>query len=62
ISISGDYCKYCFSGGEFTKQMTMEEKMEEDISFWTEDGITPEEARAEMMKVFRTLKRWRENA
>lgn len=59
-SVCEDYCKYCFADGEFKKQSTMEEWIEDDIRFWIgEDCKTPEEAREKMRKVFPTLKRWR---
>lgn len=60
-SVNADYCKYCFSGGRFTKEETMEERIEDDIRFWISDDCkTEEEARAKMKKVFPTLKRWKQ--
>lgn len=60
-SVSGDYCKYCFSGGKFTKDETMEERIEDDIRFWIGDECkTEEEVRAKMREIFPTLKRWKQ--
>ncbi len=64
-SLNSEYCKYCWADGHFSKDETMEEKIESNLQFLDEankeDGtnLTPDEARAEMMKYFPTLKRWR---
>lgn len=63
---NSEYCKYCFPDGKFSKDETMEEMIESNLQFLDEmnreDGtnLTPEEARAEMMKYFPSLKRWRQ--
>lgn len=56
-----DYCRYCYPGGSFGKDETMEEMIESCIPFWIKDGDarTPEEAREKMRKLFPTLKRWK---
>lgn len=59
------FCKYCFPDGKFSKDETMEEMIESNLQFLDEmnreDGtnLTPEEARAEMMKTFPQLLRWK---
>lgn len=64
-SPNNEYCKYCFPDGKFSKDETMEEMIESNLQFLDEfnkeDGtnFTPDEARAEMMKYFPSLKRWR---
>ncbi|MDE5577039.1 MAG: helix-turn-helix domain-containing protein [Oscillospiraceae bacterium] len=65
-SPNSDYCKYCWVDGHFSKDETMEEMIESNLQFLDErnkeDGtnLTPDEARAEMMKYFPSLKRWRQ--
>ena len=64
-SPNNEYCKYCFPDGKFSKDETMEEMIESNLQFLDEmnreDGtnLTPDEARAEMMEYFPSLKRWR---
>lgn len=65
-SPNSEYCKYCWVDGHFSKDETMEEMIESNLQFLDEmnkeDGtnLTPDEARAEMMKYFPSLKRWRQ--
>lgn len=56
-----DYCKYCFENGRFLGAQTLEEKIESNIKFWTdeENGITEEIARKKLEILFPTLKRWK---
>jgi len=55
-----DYCQYCFAGGKFTTDETMEEMIESCIPHclggnpWNNE----EEARSAMMEIFPKLKRW----
>ena len=60
-SSNADYCKYCFADGDFTKEQTMEEKIESCIPFLIEDGEceTEEQAREQLMKIIPNLKRWK---
>lgn len=66
-SPNADYCKYCWTGGHFSKDETMEEMIESNLQFLDEfnkkDGtcFTPDEARAEMMNYFPALKRWKQS-
>ena len=59
-----EYCCYCFQEGHFTKEITMEQMIEECVNyldeFNTENGLnyTREEAIEEMRKYLPTLKRW----
>lgn len=62
---STEYCRYCWPNGKFSKDETMEEMIESNLQFLDEfnkdsgTSFTADEARAEMMKYFPTLKRWR---
>lgn len=57
---SADYCCHCYQNGGFTWQATLEEAVEGNIQFWKEDGDkSDDEARARIMGVFPTLKRWK---
>ena len=63
-SPSADYCHYCFKNGGFTTKQTLEEAVEGNIQFWREEGETESaendaKARARIMEVFPTLKRWK---
>lgn len=64
-SVNGDYCKYCFAGGQFTQQCTMEEMIEHCAQFVNEFNkdsghkVTREEAIGQMKMFFPHLKRWR---
>ncbi|MFT3951467.1 MAG: zinc ribbon domain-containing protein [Oscillospiraceae bacterium] len=64
-SASREYCKHCFPGGKFSRNETMEEMIESNLRFLDEFNtgsgtkMTVDEARAEMMKYFPTLKRWK---
>jgi hypothetical protein len=55
-----DYCTYCYQGGEFTSEMTMEEMVEFCIEPCLKEKVFPDAdtARSEMMKMFPNLKRW----
>ena len=58
---SPDYCAYCYQQGRFVGDMTMEEM----IDFCTphmvqaNPGLTAEQARARMQRLFPRLRRWR---
>ncbi|NLT58507.1 MAG: transcriptional regulator [Clostridiales bacterium] len=59
-SASEDYCTYCYQGGAFTGDCSMEEMIEFCVAPMAEanPGMTPEQARAQMQAFFPTLKRW----
>ena len=62
-SPSSDYCVHCYQEGDFTWKPTFEEYVESNIRFWREDGESENaeddaKARARIMEVFPTLKRW----
>ncbi len=59
-SSSTDYCKYCYQGGSFSKNETMEEMIESCIPFYVgEEFSTAAEAREYLTKLYPTLKRWK---
>jgi len=54
-----DYCCYCYKDSEFTSKMTLEEAVEANLEFWREGCDNDDQARAQIMSVFPTLKRWK---
>lgn len=55
-----DYCCYCYENGDFSWKCTFEEAVEGNIEFWREEGDENDDAaRARILKVFPTLKRWK---
>ncbi len=56
-----DYCQYCYEGGAFTKDETMEEMIETCVPFVSKGDPWPDEATARkaMMEMFPQLKRWK---
>lgn len=63
-SASDEYCRYCMQDGVFTDDVTMEEMVEHNLTYldeYNQDSdvkFSKEEARAEMLRFFPTLKRW----
>jgi len=63
-SLSCDYCVHCYKDGAFTKDMTLDEMIELNLTYldvWNKSSgrnLTVEEARKEMQQFFPTLKRW----
>jgi len=59
-----EYCAFCYAGGEFTADYTMDEMIEHCVKYLdefnmdSEQQFTREQAIAEMKKFFPTLKRW----
>lgn len=59
-SASAEYCRYCFQGGKFTADMTLEQFIEKNVKIAkTKLGMSEEQARAMATSVIPTLKRWR---
>ena len=58
-SLNADYCKYCYTNGEFIDKVSMEEYIEMCSQFGAQAGMTNEEMKAYCEKLFPTLKRWR---
>lgn len=60
-----DYCKYCYSNGQFTQPFTMEQMVEhcgqfvDQFNQGTGQNITQEEYKEMMRQFFPMLKRWR---
>ena len=59
-SLNYDYCKYCYTDGEFIDKVTMEEYVEMCSQFGAQAGMTNEEMKAFCAKLFPTLKRWKD--
>ena len=56
-----DYCQWCYSGGAFVTDCTMEEMLETCTSILAEQGMPEAEARAHMAGVLPGLSRWRKS-
>lgn len=63
-STNEEYCTYCYQNGIFTKDLTMDEMIEQCLQFIDEFNkdadktYTREEAKVKMKEYFPTLKRW----
>lgn len=66
-SANMEYCNYCFSGGRFTHDRTVDEMIESNLKFLDEfnagngTNYTEDEARAILKMHLATLKRWKKN-
>ena len=58
-SINYDYCKYCYNNGEFIDNVTMEEYIEMCSKYGSQAGMTNDEMKEFLTKIFPTLKRWK---
>lgn len=60
-SKSEDYCKYCFSKGEFLSNVEMDELIEICVSHivCSDAGMSEEQARDMLREKFPRLKRWK---
>ncbi|MDR2917571.1 MAG: zinc ribbon domain-containing protein [Tannerella sp.] len=62
-----EYCTYCYKGGAFTNDVTMDEMIEINLKYldvYNKDAevkVTEGEAREQMKQYFPTLKRWYKN-
>ena len=57
---SADYCCHCYKNGDFKYKQTLEQAVKSNIRFWREEGDkSDDEARARIMEIFPTLKRWK---
>lgn len=57
---SPDYCSYCYEGGKFTVDVTMEQMIEFCAKPMADaTGMTSVEAKTQMEMFFPQLKRWR---
>ena len=59
-SLNQDYCKYCYSFGQFVDKVNMEEYIEMCSKFGEQAGMTNEQMKEYCTKLFPTLKRWKE--
>ena len=59
-SKSTDYCSYCYEGGKFTFNGSMEEMIDVCVAPMVEEnpGMTEQQAREGMRAFFPQLKRW----
>ena len=58
-SINNDYCKYCYDNGEFIDNVTMEEYIDICSLYGEQAGMTNDEMKEYLTKLFPSLKRWR---
>lgn len=58
-SINNDYCKYCYTDGEFINKVSMEEYIDMCSQFGEQAGMTNDEMRKLCTELFPTLKRWK---
>ena len=58
-SVNEDYCKYCYTNGEFVDKVSMEEYIEMCSQFGAQAGMTNERMREHCRMLFPMLKRWR---
>ena len=59
--INKNYCKYCYTKGEFSVNCTMQEFIEMCSQFGEQAGMTNEQMKAYCEAVFPKLKRWGNN-
>lgn len=60
-SLSEDYCKYCYGGGEFIDKVSMNEYIEMCSKYGEQAGMTNEQMKQFCTKLFPTLKRWKQD-
>ena len=60
-SPSPDYCSYCYKGGKFKGEMTMEEMIDfcAPMMAQSNPGMTQDQAKDQMRQFFPMLKRWK---
>lgn len=58
-SKSADYCNYCYDGGKFTVDVTMQQMIDFCAKPMADaTGMSVDEAKAQMAAFFPQLKRW----
>lgn len=63
---NGDYCIYCYKGGKFVQECTMDEMIEhcvgmiDEINKTLDQKITKEDYARYLQQLYPTLKRWKE--
>lgn len=66
-SLNEDYCLYCYKGGQFLQDVTMEQMIEhcaqftDEINKQSEQNLTVEQAKEMMRQFFPQLKRWKQS-
>lgn len=58
-SVNQDYCKYCYTNGEFIDKVSMDEYIKMCSQFGSQAGMTNKEMEMFCRKLFPTLKRWK---
>ncbi len=59
---SNDYCNFCYTNGEFTKNVTMEQMIQTVAPFITafNSNVTRESVETMLREKLPTLKRWKD--
>lgn len=66
-SLNEDYCLYCYKGGQFLQDVTMEQMIEhcaqftDEINKQSEQNLTVKQAKEMMRQFFPQLKRWKQS-
>ena len=57
---NADYCAFCYTGGKFAEDLTVERMVERQIPYLLEvnPGMGPKQARDTLVSFIPTLKRW----
>ncbi len=54
------YCRYCYEGGTFTDDGTLETMIDTCVKHMTESGVPEQDARAYLNRTLPGLARWKE--
>ena len=57
--LNNDYCKYCYTNGEFVDNVTMEEYINMCSKYGHQAGMTNEQMKEFCKELFPKLKRWK---
>ncbi len=66
-TLNQEYCTHCYQNGAFTRDVTMEEMLENNLQYlshWNEEtgnNYTVEEARPLLREFLSSLKRWKQD-
>jgi hypothetical protein len=61
-SKSEEYCFHCFQNGEFLDEgITLQEKIDKNVKFTVQIGMSEAEARKMASNILPNLKRWKTN-
>ena len=58
-SVNENYCKWCFDGGKYLNDCTMDEMIDFCVDIMAKEGMDPEQARTHLQSVMPGLDRWK---